>query len=115
MRGGISAHAVPLIADRLHITQDKLFECLRLPRSTIKARISKNQALSPTEQDRIYRAEKAFARAIAVFEDEDVARSWMSRDVRTLGGDMPLSLLDTEAGYELVMDTLSRIEFGVYA
>ncbi|MBC7415268.1 MAG: DUF2384 domain-containing protein [Herminiimonas sp.] len=115
MRDGINAHAVPAIADRLHISQDKLFEVLRLPKSTIKARISKNQSLSPTEQDRIYRAEKVFMRAIAVFEDEGDARDWLGSAIRSLGGETPLSLLDTEAGYELVMDTLSRIEFGVYA
>lgn len=115
MRGGINAHAVPAIADRLHISQDKLLEFLRLPKSTIKDRISKNKPLSSTEQDRIYRAEKAFMRAIAVFEEEESARNWMSRSIRSLGGETPLSLLDTEAGYELVMDTLSRIEFGVYA
>ena len=115
MRDGIKAHAVPAIADRLRISQDKLFEVLRLPKSTIKARISKNKPLSPLEQDRIYRAEKAFTRAIAVFEEEENAREWMSSQIRSLGSETPLSLLDTEAGYELVMDTLSRIEFGVYA
>ena len=115
MRDGINAQAAPAIAERLHITQDKLFEALRLPKSTIKARISKNQPLSPTEQDRIYRAERAFTRAIAVFEEEDSARTWMNSGVRSLGGEAPLSLLDTEAGYELVMDTLARIEYGVYA
>lgn len=115
MRDGINAQAAPAIAERLHITQDKLFEALRLPKSTIKARISKNQPLSPTEQDRIYRAEKAFIRAIAVFEEEESARTWMNSGVRSLGGETPLSLLDTEAGYELVMDTLARIEYGVYA
>ena len=115
MRDGINAQAAPAIAERLHITQEKLFEALRLPKSTIKARISKKQPLSPTEQDRIYRAEKAFTRAIAVFEEEDSARTWMNSGVRALGGEAPLSLLDTEAGYELVMDTLARIEYGVFA
>ena len=51
----------------------------------------------------------------AVFEDENAAREWINRDNRSLGGESPLSLLDTEAGYELVLDTLGRIEYGVVA
>lgn len=50
-----------------------------------------------------------------VLEDEDAARRWINRENRSLGGESPLSLLDTEAGYELVLDTLARIEYGVYA
>jgi uncharacterized protein (DUF2384 family) len=34
--------------------------------------------------------------------------------VSSLGGRTPLSLLDTMEGYELVINTLSRIEYGVY-
>nr|WP_315215725.1 MbcA/ParS/Xre antitoxin family protein [uncultured Duganella sp.] len=37
----------------------------------------------------------------------------MTQDNRSLGGKAPLSLLDTEAGYELVLDTLGRIEHGI--
>lgn len=32
-----------------------------------------------------------------------------------LGGEVPLNLLDTEAGVEQVDDILTRIEYGVYS
>jgi putative toxin-antitoxin system antitoxin component (TIGR02293 family) len=79
----------------------------------MKSRISKNASLSASEQDRIYRADRVWSRAVEVLEDEDAARAWIRRANRSLGGAAPLSLLDTEVGYELVLDTLSRIEYGV--
>lgn len=115
MRSGINAQVVPALAKRLQISQDRLFDALRLPKSTIKARISGNKPLSSTEQDRIYRVEKSLTRALVVFEVEEGARTWMTSKIETLGDVTPLSLLDTEAGYELVLDTLGRIEYGVYA
>ena len=73
----------------------------------------KDQTLAGIEQDRQYRASRVFNRALDVLEDEDAARRWIARENRALGGVTPLSLLDTEAGYESVLDTLSRIETGV--
>ncbi len=113
MRNGISAQIAPNVAQRLGLSQDKLFETLRLPKSTMKARLGKAQLLSPVEQDRMYRADRLWERALAVFEDEEACRTWIKRENRTLGGEAPLALLDTEAGYELVLDTLGRIEYGV--
>ena len=113
MRSGMPADIIPGLAARIGISQDGLFQLLRLPKSTMKARISKNDALSPSEQDRLYRTEKVLARACAVLEDEASAKAWVVRENRSLGGEAPLALLDTEVGYELVLDTLGRIEYGI--
>ncbi len=115
MRNGTLADVIPGLAARLGITQDGLFRQLRLPHSTMKARISKNDTLSASEQDRLYRTEKVLARTLAVLEDEASAQAWLVQANRSLGGEAPLALLDTEAGYELVLDTLGRIEYGVVA
>jgi len=113
MRAGAPAEYVLIVADSLGITQEKLFECLRLPKSTLKKRISANQPLAAVEQDRIYRANRILARAAEVLEDNEAAKAGINSEDRSLGGDSPLALLDTEAGYELVLDTLGRIEYGV--
>jgi putative toxin-antitoxin system antitoxin component (TIGR02293 family) len=113
MRSGIPAEVITRLAARVGISQDGLFQMLRLPKSTMKARISKNDMLSASEQDRLYRTEKVLTRALAVLEDEESAKAWVVRGNRSLGGEAPLSLLDTEVGYELVLDTLGRIEYGI--
>ena len=113
MRAGMPAQIVADTASRLGISQDRLYERLRLPRSTLKSRVSKGQPLAAVEQDRMYRVHRVLERAQAVLEDEAAAIAWINRENRALGGEAPLALLDTEAGYELVQDTLSRIEYGV--
>lgn len=113
MRRGTPASVILALASRLGMSQDGLFDILRLPRSTMKSRISKDETLSTSEQDRMYRADRVWRRALEVLEDEDAARAWIRRGNRSLGGEAPLSLLDTEVGYELVLDTLGRIEYGI--
>jgi putative toxin-antitoxin system antitoxin component (TIGR02293 family) len=113
MRAGTPARVIPDMAARLGLSQDRLFETLKLPKSTMKARISEDALLSSAEQDRIYRAEKVWVRTLGVLEDEQSAKRWITRENRSLGGEAPLALLDTEAGYELVLDTLGRIEYGI--
>lgn len=58
MRRGTPASVIPTLANRFGMSQDGLFDVLRLPRSTMKSRISKNEALSGSEQDRMYRADR---------------------------------------------------------
>lgn len=113
MRAGTPARVVPEMAARLNLSQDRLFDTLNLPKSTMKARISEDALLSSAEQDRIYRVEKVWTRALGVLEDEQSAKRWITRENRSLGGEAPLALLDTAAGYELVLDTLGRIEYGI--
>ena len=115
MHSGTPASIIPGLASRLGVTQDSLFRLLRLRHSTMKARISKNDLLSASEQDRLYRTEEVLARTLAVLEDEGSAKAWLVQHNRSLGGEAPLALLDTEAGYELVLDTLGRIEYGIVA
>ena len=50
-----------------------------------------------------------------VFEDAQAALNWMQSPNASLGGVTPLSLLDTEIGADSVLDTLGRIEHGVFA
>ena len=113
MRRGTSARIVPQVAKRLGLSQERLLDYLRLPKSTVKGRVSKGQVLASSEQDRMYRVNRVLNRAVEVLEDEDAARKWIKLENRSLGGHSPLSILDTEAGYELVLNTLSQIEYGV--
>lgn len=115
MRDGAPSEVVPTVAYRLGITQDRLFEFLKLPKSTLKGRIRNKKPLARDETDRIYRVDRVMNRAIEVLGDENAAKEWITRENRSLGGDVPLTLMDTEYGYELVLDTLSRIEYGVFS
>lgn len=114
-RRGIPSERLVDLTTALDIPRIRFFETMGLGRSTIEERIKKKELLTPVESDAVLRATKVFARATDVLEDEEAASKWMKREIRSIGGVSPFSLLDTETGYELVMDTLGRIEQGIAA
>lgn len=67
------------------------------------------------EGQRVLRAVKVLAKAEAVPEDRTKATAWIKREIRSLGGVTPISLLVTSPGFELVMHKLGQIEYGVVA
>ena len=54
------------------------------------------------------------ARAMEVLGSREKALRWLKAPVRSLGDQMPLSLLDTQAGIDRVKDVLGQIEHGVW-
>ena len=115
LRKGISAQYVAEMSDALDMTRASLLENLQLPRSTIEARIKNRTPLTSAEGGAVLRTAKALAKAEEVLEDRDMAAKWFKREIRSLGGVTPISLMDTDSGFELVMKTLGKIEHGIAA
>ena len=114
IREGLPAQAIDFLAERLSLARATLLQTIKIPLSTIERRMRTGESLSAEESDRVSRVAKVLYRAMTVLGDETQATAWMRSAVTSLGGHTPLSLLDTMEGYELVTNTLSRIEFGVY-
>lgn len=50
-----------------------------------------------------------------VFESEENFQRWMSREIRALGFQKPINLLDTTFGINEVRNIIGRLEYGVYS
>lgn len=114
-RRGFPVAAIHEVAVVLDISEQKLCDALRIRKPRMARTQSSDRQLTAEESDKLLRVLKALTRATNVLADEDSSRQWLCRAVRSLGGVKPLSLLDTGAGYSLVMDTLGRIEHGIAA
>jgi putative toxin-antitoxin system antitoxin component (TIGR02293 family) len=114
IRQGISSVAVDSLATTLHITQGELAAALGIPNRTLVRR-KKEGTLNSEESAKLVRLARVIERAEVVFEGMEVALSWLKSPNAALSGATPLSLLDTDVGAESVMDTLGRIEHGVFA
>lgn len=95
-------------------SQSDLARALNIPERTLVRR-KREGMLSPEESAKLVRFARVVEQAEAVLEDADAALSWMQGHNAALGGVTPLSLLDTEIGADSVLDTLGRIEHGVFA
>ena len=114
IRQGLSSAAVDSLAKTLHVTQSELAVALGIPERTL-ARRKKEGTLNSEESAKLVRLARVVGRARETFEDLDTALDWLKSPNAALSGATPLSLLDTDVGAESVMDTLGRIEHGVFA
>lgn len=114
IRHGVPPSAVDALTGFLHISQGDLSDALDIPLRTLVRR--KGAKLLPSDETaKLVRVARVIERAEDVFEDADAARGWMKSANASLSGETPMSMLDTEIGAGAVMDTLGRIEHGVFA
>jgi putative toxin-antitoxin system antitoxin component (TIGR02293 family) len=71
--------------------------------------------LTPEQSDAVVRTAGAMAKAIDVLGDRKKAAHWLTTPNRALGGEIPITLLDTSAGAREVEAVLDRVEYGVYS
>jgi putative toxin-antitoxin system antitoxin component (TIGR02293 family) len=114
VRHGISAGAIDAVVRVMGIGQSELSLALDIPERTLVRR-KKEGVLNPDESGKMVRLAQVIERAVEVFEDEQAALAWLKNQNAALGGNSPLSLLDTELGSLAVVNTLGRIEHGVFA
>jgi len=114
IREGIPAAAVESILRAVHLSQSELAQALGIPERTL-ARRKREGVLNSEESSKLLRVARVFGRASDVFDDHAAAVNWLKSPNAALRGNAPLNLLDTDIGAENVLDTLGRIEHGVFA
>ena len=114
VRQGLPTAVVDEVTKAVQLTQAELSATLGIPERTLIRR-KKEGVLSPEESTKLLRLARVVQRAVEVFEDPELAIDWLKTANRSLSGTPPLSLLDTDIGTESVLDTLGRIEHGVFA
>ena len=114
IRQGIPAAAVDALTRALRVSQSELARAVGIPERTL-ARRKKDGTLNSEETAKLVRLARVVGRTEEVFEGLDAALDWLKSPNAALAGATPLSLLDTDIGAESVLDTLGRIEHGVFA
>ena len=108
------AAAIDSMVRLSRIAQTEFAKALDIPERTM-ARRKREGVFSSDESAKLIRFARVAERAEEVFEDQELAFNWIKTANSSLDGFTPLSLLDTELGAETVLDTLGRIEHGVFA
>ncbi|MCG6940243.1 MAG: DUF2384 domain-containing protein [Thiohalocapsa sp.] len=114
IRRGLPAASVDALARGTGLSRAEVAFAVGIPERTL-ARRKQEGRLHAEESSRLVRLARVIARAEEVFEDPAAAMDWLKSANAALDGATPLSLLDTDIGAESVMDTLGRIEHGVFA
>jgi len=124
IRRGVPATQAKRIFTDLAFSQAAALKALKLSAATVNKKAKQNQALSPSESERVIGMAGLVGQLEAMVEESGDARgfeaaSWMSRwlsePLPALGGARPVDLIDTMEGQALVSTTLSQIQSGAYA
>lgn len=114
IRAGLPFASLETVMRRFSFRREEISATLDLPPRTFSRR-KRERRLSGDESDRLFRLARIAARAAEVLGNEGKASRWLHRPNRALGGEPPVSLLDTDLGARQVEDVLGRIEHGVYS
>lgn len=117
VRAGLPAKALDhLLAEFSHFVtrQQDVFRVVGSAR-TLQRKRSHGTRLSADESDRLARLARMLVRTETALGAAERAGPWLVAPNRALGGETPLSLLDSDAGTLAVERVLGRIEHGVYS
>ncbi len=113
-RQGIPRAAIDSLANSLHLSVTELAKYLHVSERTLQ-RYDSDKNLSTELSDRVLQVAKVYARSLDIFEDPETASSWLRQPNVALGNIAPIEYLDTSSGVEIVLDELTRIEYGVFS
>jgi putative toxin-antitoxin system antitoxin component (TIGR02293 family) len=116
IRQGLPKQALERLAEALRVKVLDLEHILPVSKRTLQRYEQQDVKFLPKElSDHMLQVAKVYTRAVDVFEDEERALEWLQAPIVALGGGIPMSLLDTSAGVDLVLTELGRLEYGVFA
>lgn len=100
------------MAHLLAVDRALLLRILGVSQRTIERKQALSERLSPAVSDRLSRIDRIYTLAIEVFGDGRKAAQWLKRPSRALANQLPLKLLDTDAGTQQVERELRQIQYG---
>jgi putative toxin-antitoxin system antitoxin component (TIGR02293 family) len=112
VRKGFPAARLDKMLAILSVERSLLLAILGLSERTLQRKQQSSGRLSPAASDRLARLDRILALAVDVFGDKEKAVKWLKRSNRALGNEMPLRLLDTDAGTQSVERELRQVEHG---
>lgn len=114
VRRGLPYSALERFQHNAPWSAEEILDWVQIPERTA-ARRKQGGQLTPEESDRLLRAARIFAKAIALFEgDVYGAAEWLSSPLHALGGAIPTDFAKTDIGAREVENVIERLEHGVY-
>lgn len=112
VRKGLPAAQLTKMARLLAVDRALLLRILGVSQRTIERKQALSARLSPAASDRLSRIDRIYTLAVEVFGDGEKAAQWLKRPSRALANELPLKLLDTDAGAQQVERELRQIQYG---
>lgn len=113
-RKGLSKDILLNISKILGATQEKLSELMHVTPRTLQ-RLKPNEPLDIYTTEQTIEMAKVASMGLAFFGNVKDFQTWLNTPIISLNNQKPLDLLDTSFGCSAVINTLNRIQHGIYA
>jgi putative toxin-antitoxin system antitoxin component (TIGR02293 family) len=111
---GVTKSALNYFIKYMDISQKQIARLLNITPRTIQ-KLKPKDLFKPGVSEQILKLAEVFAKGIDVFGDKSTFKSWLEQPNVALGRKVPIDLLDTRYGSDMVLDILGRIEHGIYS
>ncbi|MGH8202136.1 MAG: type II RES/Xre toxin-antitoxin system antitoxin [Steroidobacteraceae bacterium] len=112
VRRGLPVRALDHLAQLLQVERAELAEVLGVSLRTLQRKDGEKQRLGAAASDRLARVRRILDLATDALGAQPKGALWLTSKSRALGGEVPLHMLDTDIGTQLVQQELHQIEFG---
>ncbi|MDO7873756.1 DUF2384 domain-containing protein [Hymenobacter sp. ASUV-10] len=111
-RTGVLAKTAFDVAGVLQLHVDELADLLHTTTKTLRTYRQARKRLSPAASEQVLKMFALARQGEEIFGDGATFRRWLNKSAYGLGGQLPLSLLQTSGGIDLVAEELNRIAYG---
>jgi putative toxin-antitoxin system antitoxin component (TIGR02293 family) len=114
VRNGLKINIIESFLVQENFLIKDILERLDIPASTYFAKKKHHQALDSYTSEKFIRLISVMVMASEILGKLE-AKDWLYRKIPSLGNEVPLNLLDTEAGHRLVTQALLQVKYGIYS
>lgn len=113
-RKGLPKSVVISLSKILGISMEKMSGLLHISHRTIQ-RKSNTDLLNVYSTEQVLEIAEVISKGIEVLGTLENFTAWLHSDIRFLNYKKPINFLDTSFGANMILNTLGRIEHGVYS
>ncbi len=113
-RTGISKKSLLALAKKISLTIEEISTVLHISERTLQ-RYAPSALVRTEYADKAIELARLYERGTAVLGSEIEFNTWMRTPNHALNNEIPLTLLDTSIGFDLILQVLGRIEYGVFS
>ncbi|RNL54243.1 type II RES/Xre toxin-antitoxin system antitoxin [Pedobacter jejuensis] len=113
-RKGISKKSLTALAKQISLTIEEVANVLHISERTLQ-RYTPTTLVKTEHADRAIELARLYERGTEVLGSIKAFNVWLKEPNLALNGEIPFNLLDTRIGFEMVLNILGRIEYGVFS
>ncbi len=111
---GVPKSALTNLADFLRLSSSQMAELLSVSERTIQ-RYDATTRFNRVISEQILHIAEVAAKGVEVFEDKDRFLSWLNQANIALANEVPINLLKSRFGADMILQELGRMEHGVFS